>query len=121
MAHLYGIKSEAGKTTKWHPIAAEKIGDEYVLKAIQVAAEATIEHHNGNAELAATTISFSGITKRFVIENMSGTAKITVSFDGGVNFKTIAIGKTLDVECSVSSIDIKASAATTPYEIIAIV
>jgi len=120
MAHLYGRLKIAGNTTEWHPISVEKAGDEYVVKAA-IIPSGVIEHYNGDAELAVATVTFSGATKRIVIENMSGTETISVSFDGGVNFKTIAIGKTLDVAASVTSIDIKASAAATAYEILALV
>ena len=120
MAHLYGKKREAGNNTEWHPIAVTKVGEEYILAATTIVS-GVVEHHNGDAELIAATVTFSGETSRAVIENMSGTATVSVSFDGGANYRTIAIGATLDVVASVTSLEIKASAASTPYEILAIV
>jgi len=127
MAHIYGQAIEAGNTTRWHPIAAVKVGDEYVLKFLDSSSPSTgtVEHHNGDANLLEATVTFSGTAKRVIIENMSTTATISVSFDGGTTFKTLAtadnLGKILDVEASVGSIVIKASADTTPYEILAVV
>lgn len=120
MAQLRGHLKEIGNTQEFHPLEAAKLSDgSFVLKTLEVTG--TPEHHNGDADLIAAPINFSGATKRVIIENKSGTQTLAVSFDGGSNFKTIAILSTLDVEVSVTSIDIKASADTTPYEILAIV
>ena len=120
MAQIYGHLKEDGETGDFHPLEAIKLPDgTYVLKTLEVTG--TPEHYNGDANIAPATVTFSGTTSRVIIENKSGTQTIAVSFDGGSNFKTIAILSTLDVKVGVTSIDIKASADTTPYEILAIV
>jgi len=121
MAHLYGKKRDAANNIDWHPIAVVKVGNEYVVKTATSVVGGVVEHYNGDAELIAATVTFSGATSRIVIENMSLTATVSVSFDGGTNYRTIAIGATLDVVASATSMEIKASAASTPYEILAIV
>jgi len=73
----------------------------------------------GNANILSATVTFAADAKHIQVENMDSSDKIYISFDSGVTWRTIQTGYILDIDCdAVASIDIKADADTTPYEII---
>jgi hypothetical protein len=75
--------------------------------------------YTGNANILSATVTFAADAKHIQIENMSNISKIYISFDSGVTYRTIQTGYILDIDCdAVASIDIKADADTTPYEIL---
>ena len=80
-----------------------------------------VEHHNGTANIAVATVTFSGITRHAQIQNMSASRDILVSFDGGANFRTIEPATTLDIDGKMTDLAIKATADGAPYEILALV
>ncbi len=80
-----------------------------------------IEHHNGTANIAVATVTFSATIKHVQIENMNSANDLLVSFDGGTLFKTLQPGTILDVDGTMADLKIKASADGTSYEILAIV
>lgn len=80
----------------------------------------TVEHHNGTANIAAATVTFSAVTKHVQIENFSAGKNILVSFDGGATFRTIQPGVSLDIDGIMTDLRIKATADATPYEILAL-
>jgi len=75
--------------------------------------------YTGNANILSATVTFAADAKHIQIENMDNTNRIYISFDGGTMWRTIQTGYILDIDCdAVSSIDIKADADTTPYELL---
>lgn len=78
------------------------------------------KHYNGNANIASATVTFASNAKHVQAENMdTGSNNVYISFDSGSNWRTIAPGEIFDIDCDVvSSIDIKADADGTPYEIV---
>jgi hypothetical protein len=76
-----------------------------------------IEHVNGTANVAPTLIRFSRVTDFIVIDNMSATSRIYISFDGGFNYKTIRPGVAAEFSLTRSpGFWIKADTDGTPYE-----
>jgi len=81
----------------------------------------TPEHFNGTADTNNAVIIPSGRLLSALIHNTGDTNNLLVSFDGGTTFKTIGItagDNSLSIACDVASFIIKASAATTTYEIL---
>ena len=77
-------------------------------------------HYNGTANLLSATVNFAGTTKHVQIENIDSVKDLFVSFDSGVNWRTIQPGYVLDLDCAITSLDIKASADGCAYEILSI-
>ena len=125
MAQLRGHLIKDGETTDWHPIEVEEISPGKFALLVSggtgSGSSGVPEHHNANANTASATVNFSGTIKHVQITNRSTTDTIFVSFDAGVNTKTIDSGETLDVDATITSLDISASVDGTPYEIIALV
>ena len=77
------------------------------------------KHYNGNANIISAIVSFNGPAKHIQVEDMDDKDNLYVSFNGGTNWRTIRPGEILDINCDgVTSLDIKAEADTTPYEIL---
>ena len=74
--------------------------------------------YSGNANILSATVTFVGTTKSVLIQNMHTTNIVYVSFDGGTNWKTINTLDVLELECAISSLDIKANVDGTSYEIL---
>ena len=87
----------------------------------EASSSGVVEHHNGTANIAVATVTFSATIKHVQIENFDASADIFVSFNGGTLFKTIQTGTVLDVDGIMADLKIKASADGTSYEILAIV
>ena len=75
----------------------------------------TVEHFNGTATTSNATITFGNYSKSILLHN-TGTNNLLVSFDGGVNFKTMIPGVSIGVEVRRSSFIQKTSTGTTTYE-----
>lgn len=78
----------------------------------------TPKFYGGNANIAPATVTFAGTTKSLLVQNMHATNVVYVSFDGGTNWKTINALDILELECAISSLDIKANVDGTSYEIL---
>jgi len=75
--------------------------------------------YTGNANIVKATVTFASAAKHIQVENMDGTDNIYISFDGGTKWRTIQPGYTIDIDCdSVASLDIKADADVTAYEML---
>ena len=75
--------------------------------------------YTGNANILSATVTFAADAKHIQIENMDNTNRIYISFDGGTTWRTIQTGYILDIDCdAVASIDIKADADLTSFEIL---
>jgi len=79
------------------------------------------EQHVGTVDVTAQTVTFSGPTKHVVVSNPKKRATLEVSFDGGVSFVTVTEASKLAMPCRVSGVQIRSTAETHEYEIIAIV
>lgn len=75
----------------------------------------TVEHFNGTATTSNATITFGNYSKSILLHN-TGSNNLLVSFDGGVNFKTMIPGVSIGIEVRRSSFIQKSSAGTTTYE-----
>ena len=135
MAQLYGNNYEAGKPSNWYPLACTKqVDGTYILKVdtelsvdsltleinnIQVGSTDNPVVYTGNANIVKATVTFASAAKHIQVENMDGTDNIYISFDGGTKWRTIQPGYTIDIDCdSVASLDIKADADVTAYEML---
>jgi len=76
----------------------------------------TPKHYNGVANIAPATITFGAKTCHIQVDALDKT--LYISFDGGTNWKTIELGYTWDMDATVDSIQIKAIADGTNYEIL---
>lgn len=79
------------------------------------------EHFNGTVGTTAITIAPSSPTMSILIYNPTSNASgvtLGVSFDDGTNFFDIERRGSLEIEAEVSSFQIKASAASSSYQII---
>ena len=95
-------------------------GTVYIEGAVTIISSGIPLHYNGNAMLVKATVSFAGTTKHVQIENMDGVKDLLVSFDSELNWKTIQPGYILDIDCAITSLDIKASADNCLYEILSV-
>ena len=75
------------------------------------------EHSNGTVGTTATTITPSGQLHNTLIINTHAINDVLISFDDAT-WKTIAPGRSLSVPTNAYSFQIKASAASTTYEIL---
>lgn len=75
----------------------------------------TVEHFNGTATTGNTTITFGNYSKSILLHN-TGSNNLLVSFDGGVNFKTLGPSISMAMEVRRSSFIQKSSTGTTTYE-----
>jgi|WetSurMetagenome_2_1015567.scaffolds.fasta_scaffold63194_2 hypothetical protein len=75
----------------------------------------TVEHFNGTATTGNTTLTFAAYSKSICLHN-TGSNNLLVSFDGGVNFKTLAPGISLAMEVRRTSFIQKSNTGTTTYE-----
>ncbi len=76
------------------------------------------KHYNADADLIPATVNFAAATKSLFIENLSNNQDIFVSFDSGTNTHIIPSGENLSIDTAVNSLDISATADTTPYQIL---
>lgn len=76
------------------------------------------KHYNGTANIISATVTFAGTTKSIFIDNLDLVKDIFVSFDGGVNIKTIPSGENLSLDTAIGSLDITASADGASYQIL---
>jgi len=75
--------------------------------------------YTGNANIVKATVTFASAAKHIQVENMDGTNSIYISFDAGTKWRTIQPGYIIDIDCdSVASLDIKADADATAYEML---
>ena len=95
-------------------------GTVYVEGSVTIVSSGTPKHANGTAMLVAATVNFAGTTKHVQIENMDTIKNILVSFDAGVNWRTVQPGYILDIDCAIASLQIKASADNCLYELLSI-
>jgi len=107
----------------WVPLEAVLDGSGYVLKVSGAAAGGGVtlgipKHYNGDADIIPVTITFASITKSLFIENLHLSNDLMISFDGGIKFFVIPSGESLGLDGEATSIDVKASADTTPYQIL---
>ena len=116
MAQLRVQVITPGQSRRWIPVVGTELPDG-TTALTTVADVGAPKHYNGNGEVLAATVNFAAPTKSIFINNLHATQDILVSFDG-VNTYTIAAGKSLTIEAKVSSVDISASGATTPYQIL---
>jgi hypothetical protein len=85
-------------------------------------------HVNGTTAAAPTTkpvdVTRSGDGRTYAtylkIKNSGVANSLLVSFDGGTNFFTLAVGEDLEVSSQVFSVVVKASAATADYSIVCV-
>jgi hypothetical protein len=75
----------------------------------------TVEHFNGTATTGNTTLTFGNYSKSILLHN-TGSNNLLVSFDGGVNFKTMIPGVSIGMEVRRTSLVQKAATGTTTYE-----
>ena len=94
-------------------------GTVYVEGSISISTGVPL-HYNGVANLASAVVNFAGTTKHIQIENMDGVINLLISFDGGLNWRTIQPGYILDLDCAITSLDISASANGCSYEMLSI-
>jgi len=81
----------------------------------------SIQHFNGTVGTAAITITPSSTTTAILISNPVSNASgvvLSVSFDGGTSFFDLEYRAALELEAEVSSFQIKASAASSNYQIL---
>ena len=95
-------------------------GTVYVEGSVTITSSGTPRHYNGNGMLIAATVTFAGTTKHVQIENMDTIKNILVSFDAGVNWRTVQPEYILDIDCAIASLQIKASADNCLYELLSI-
>jgi len=115
MAHMYGINKVAGSTTSWHPLRSFKnILGEYLLR---VTTSGVAKHYNGSVDASNDPITV-GLTKRVIIQNTHASQSLSVSFDGGSKYFTLAAGKSLDIDVETVQIDVLGSGVGTTYEIL---
>lgn len=76
------------------------------------------EHHNGTATTTPATVAFSGTSKALLVDNLDASKNLLVSFDSGVNTKTVLPGQSLSIEANHSSVDVSASAGTVAFEML---
>ena len=95
-------------------------GTVYVEGSVTIVSSGTPAHYNGTANLLSATVNFSGTTKHIQIENMDAAKTLFVSFDGGTNWRTIQPGYIFDIDCAITSLDIKASADGCLYELLSV-
>ena len=119
MAQIRAQYTDPSGKTQWVPLAAEKEGNEFILK-VAGNTSGTPVHYNGDANIASATVTFSSISKTIRITNLHATNTLSVSFDGGTNVFVIAPGNSLNLDAMVTSVDVNASADTTPYQILTV-
>ena len=95
-------------------------GTVYVEGLVTIAGSGTPKHANGTANILAATVTFAGTTKHVQIENMDTVKNLLVSFDAGVNWRTVQPGYILDIDCAIAGLQIKASADNCLYELLSI-
>ena len=111
-----GSTDQTEANARWLKTKAD--GTVYIEGAVSVSKGNPVVY-TGNANILPATVTFSADAKHIQIENMDNTNKIYISFDSGVTYRTIQTGYILDIDCdAVSSIDIKADADLTSYEIL---
>ena len=76
------------------------------------------KHYNADADIAAAAVNFAATTKSVLIINSHATNDLFVSFDAGSNTHTIPAGESLSLDTAIDSLEISASADTTPYQIL---
>lgn len=76
-----------------------------------------IEHHNGTATTSPATVTLAHRVMTLLIDNLSTSNKLGVSFDGGSTYKTLNAGANLGIDYFTTSIMIKALTNTVDYEI----
>lgn len=74
-----------------------------------------VEHFNGTATTVPATLNFAAYSKSILLHN-TGSEGLLVSFDGGVNFKTLNSGISLAMEVRLNSMVVKAATTSTTYE-----
>ena len=130
MAQIRGFFNGDG-STDWQPLACTKMPDgTYVLKvdseltvpAVMSISRGNPVHYNGNANIAAAPIIFTAAAKHIQIENMTTlVSNLYISFDAGVNWRTVRPGEVIDIDCdAVAGIDIKSDLNLTAYEILTV-
>lgn len=81
-----------------------------------------IYHINGSTSGTPDTagvVKFTHVTNAVLIDNLSTTDTLQVSFDGGTNYKTICKGGSLSVAIDgLITLSVKSPAATVGYEIL---
>lgn len=78
---------------------------------------ALLTHDNFSPTTIASTKTLPFRTNFILVENMDSTNNVLVSFDGGVNFKTVGPGKALSIDVdNLLSYQVKSSAATPSTE-----
>lgn len=77
-------------------------------------------HYNGTATTTPTTLTFPKPTRGLFIQNVgnSAAADLWVSFDGGANYKTLRRLDTLSLNISLTSMVVRSSSGSIPYEAI---
>ena len=79
----------------------------------------TTEQFASTVGTTKATISFTNTTRMLTIANTS-LNNLLVSFDSGTTWLTFFRGGHITLEIEVDSVDIKGSAASTSYEIVAV-
>jgi len=122
MAQIRAFLKEVGKTGEWHPLAAEKVGNEFILKTISSGGGGVTlgvpKHYNGTANTAPATVTFAAATKSVFVENLDNSKDIFVSFDADANTFIIPSGETLSLDTVVNSLRISASVDGASYQIL---
>jgi len=95
-------------------------GTVYIEGTVTITSSGTPKHYNGTANVVSATVNFAGTTKSVQIENMDGVKNLLVSFDSGVNWRTIQPGYILDVNCAITSLDISADVDGCAYQILTV-
>ncbi|MDX1643434.1 MAG: hypothetical protein R3244_03645 [Thermoanaerobaculia bacterium] len=77
-----------------------------------------VQHLNGSANTTASTLTFAGPARSILIQNTEQSAAndLLVSFDGGVNFKTLKRLAAFEIEARLLAIQVKSSAGSVAYE-----
>jgi len=105
--------------TSGYPDYTKKVYDTGPAAGEGVKIAAYLDHWNGSVGTAAATVTLAATGVALLIENTHAAQNILVSFDAGTTWKTLNPNDTLSVDTSMSSFQIKGSAAATTYEILA--
>ena len=77
------------------------------------------KHFNGTANTTPAVVNFNNVSGSILIHNTGVTEDLLVSFDGGVNFKTIPAENVLGYDdINLKKVSVKTSTGTTTYEIV---
>jgi hypothetical protein len=95
-------------------------GTVYVEGSVTITSTGTPKHANGTANIASADVTFAGATKHIQIENMDVAKNLLVSFDAGVNWRTVQPGYILDIDCAITTLKIKAYADGCSYELLSV-